>query len=443
MLRLRYGPSAMQLLAFLLVCGCTIDPASRTTVSESSGQPTGRVDVAHMASQLAGPIADCVVRVDTSHPVFHGCVDWHSAVHGNYALRAVSRLTGNPGYGQLAERTAAGAGMASEEATIRDGGLREEVPYGYSWFLILDAEAEKPEWSSVAGLVSSELRDWIDRGVEGNGHRISQDYENVSFAIFALYGWYVTTSRHLASDFELTVVPGLREHADEACAEKLASGFFDPCATLLLALSAIDLEADALIPDAELEDIYQVVARRPTLSLDDVRTVHAAGLNFSRSWALYAASMALDNAAAIDAGDRLFAAGFESSALWRHGYESYAHWVAQFGVHALDLRSRATLHLEQKALTRGSVDAGDAAGSAERPRFPRRITPPAVQGPVAGVTEEPPGDREPQRGPHDGDQSEDQVPGRGAVNLPGHQPSGHPTRTEEVNTTPELSLRHN
>ncbi|MGV1004578.1 MAG: hypothetical protein ACOYEV_07385 [Candidatus Nanopelagicales bacterium] len=140
----------------------------------------------------------------------------------------------------------------------------------------------------------------------------------------------------------------LRDHADEVCAETQHSGFFDPCATLLLALSGVDLEVDALIPDAELDEIYQIVARRPALAPEEVPTVHAAGLNFSRSWALYAASIALDNAAAIDAGDRLFTAGFESPSLWRDGYESYAHWVAQFGVHALDIRSRATLHLEQK-----------------------------------------------------------------------------------------------
>ena len=35
---------------------------------------------------LVAIVQDCVNREDSDYPVFHGCVDWHSAVHGHWAL---------------------------------------------------------------------------------------------------------------------------------------------------------------------------------------------------------------------------------------------------------------------------------------------------------------------------------------------------------------------
>src|SRR6516225_6045241 len=46
-----------------------------------------------IARDFAGTIAKCVVRHDTTYPIFHGCIDWHSGVHGYYALSAVARAT--------------------------------------------------------------------------------------------------------------------------------------------------------------------------------------------------------------------------------------------------------------------------------------------------------------------------------------------------------------
>ena len=63
----------------------------------------GPVDVAQVAQRLAVPVVACVVRPDTHSPAFHGCVDWHSAVHGNYALRVATRLTGDPRFLRIAE----------------------------------------------------------------------------------------------------------------------------------------------------------------------------------------------------------------------------------------------------------------------------------------------------------------------------------------------------
>jgi hypothetical protein len=35
---------------------------------------------------LAERVEESFLRRDTRHPVFCGCIDWHSSVHGAYAL---------------------------------------------------------------------------------------------------------------------------------------------------------------------------------------------------------------------------------------------------------------------------------------------------------------------------------------------------------------------
>ena len=40
---------------------------------------------------LGDVVARCVVEDNGLYPVFHGCYDWHSAVHGVWALHVIAR----------------------------------------------------------------------------------------------------------------------------------------------------------------------------------------------------------------------------------------------------------------------------------------------------------------------------------------------------------------
>ena len=92
--------------------------------------------------QLAMPIAHCVTRRDTRHPAFHGCIDWHSAVHATWALLMIGRLTGESWYRAVALRAVGNpARVREEEAALRLGLLAEELPYGLAWAQQLDVEA--------------------------------------------------------------------------------------------------------------------------------------------------------------------------------------------------------------------------------------------------------------------------------------------------------------
>ena len=82
---------------------------------------------------LAAPIVACIQQEDTAHPAFHGCIDWHSAVHASYALLALYRLTGEPSYLELVDATLDPGGYRQHDGarapTILGMSLRE--PYGF------------------------------------------------------------------------------------------------------------------------------------------------------------------------------------------------------------------------------------------------------------------------------------------------------------------------
>ena len=99
-------------------------PSSRpSTTVTSTTEPAPVVPPApeNAVEDLAEVVAACVPRADTPHPVFHGCIDWHSAVHGNYALRAAARLTGDDSYLAVAEEVVtAGSLDAERDALLGD-----------------------------------------------------------------------------------------------------------------------------------------------------------------------------------------------------------------------------------------------------------------------------------------------------------------------------------
>lgn len=270
------------------------------TISASTGEtwpafaPDVVAGVANVPRTLSAPITECVVRDDTAHPVFHGCVDWHSAVHGNYALRVVSRLTGDTKFVDVAQSVMTADGLRSELASVSAGDLDQENPYGFAWLLILDREAALAQMVPLALAVASQLRRWITDHIEG-GELSATDYQNLSFAVFALHRWDLRFAPNDAGALRRTVVSALAKRWREPCsqASRRISGFFDPCANLLLALSDAHIADPNVVDGTDLRSVVDVVTTVRPLASQDVISVHAAGLNFSRSWAIYAAAAAL------------------------------------------------------------------------------------------------------------------------------------------------------
>ncbi len=84
-------------------------------------------------------------------PVFYGCFDWHSSVHGHWLLARVARLHPGTPLAQEAEaalgRSFTAEHVAGELAYMKAPGRQEfERPYGLAWLLQLTMELR--EWNS-------------------------------------------------------------------------------------------------------------------------------------------------------------------------------------------------------------------------------------------------------------------------------------------------------
>ena len=100
------------------------------------------------------------------HPAFHGCFDWHSAVHTHWLLARL--LSGGGGAGRLGPSDAARArmrlemnltepNMTAEAAALAAHSPEWEMPYGMSWLLRLALELELAAGSTVG----EERAQWV------------------------------------------------------------------------------------------------------------------------------------------------------------------------------------------------------------------------------------------------------------------------------------------
>ncbi|MBK7824991.1 DUF2891 family protein [Nannocystis sp.] len=325
----------------------TSDPGETTTTDSSTGAPAGPWDDFLIARDdhlraLAVPILTCIAKQDTQHPVFNGCIDWHSAVHATYALHAVSRHTGDPSYLAAAEVKLTPAGLDAELQRVQQGKIPQEVPYGYSWFLTLAVERElgtgKQDLRPLATEIRDQLRAWLESRTppQISTGVLADDYANLSWAVLNLWQWAQwTDDAELAAAMETYAADILQDPAfDAACPfsqeETDADNFFPPClhraraiVTLLPGAASAPWLADWLPAEPTLTPIEMPAA------------AHISGLNFSRSWGLWSLYKASDDVAYRDLFYDHVTTHLNHPQYWAEDYNNYAHWVAQFGVYAI------------------------------------------------------------------------------------------------------------
>ena len=292
-------------------------------------------------SALAVPIAEGVTRRDTTHPAFCGCIDWHSCVHGLYALFTVSRLTGESRWSDLAESLFIPEKLEQELVRIRNGELTGELPYGYAWFLKLAQDRQrffqKDDLHPIAGELAQRLAQWIfclshDDIVT---HARNRAYGNVSWAVLNLWEWARWNHEPELLD---AVSAFTREHLlplDQALppsCDNLTDEFFPAALQRTRAVLAVlpRNESNAWLSAYLAEDLQLEPVRRPAFP-------HSAGLNFSRCWGLWEMFQHTRNPVYRDQYVRHFVTHVNHPEYWRDDYKQYGHWVAQFGVYALAL----------------------------------------------------------------------------------------------------------
>jgi hypothetical protein len=297
-----------------------------------------------IARALAESIRANVARKDTGHAAFHGCIDWHSAVQGVWALTAYARLTGDTASDRLLAETLRPENLAAERALLA-ARPDFEMPYGRAWFLRLAREH---------GLYSATGR--ADAGVQTLLQPIAAE---VLASMLAYYGaqrrpdpWrgsYASDSWALLNMLDYAVSCG--EAAAEAavrrlieahfldhrggCDWKLEAGHFMAVATNWAWL------VSKVLPRQDFARWQQAffAAMGPPRPVTWPVNWHHHGLNFSRAWGLWALHAASGPGEASEAYLEAYAAHFHAAydtpSLWRGSYRGVGHWVPQFGMLAL------------------------------------------------------------------------------------------------------------
>ena len=283
-----------------------------------------------IAADLAAQAALCSSRRDTDHFAFKGCIDWHSAVHGVWALLAFERATGDRRHAPLVASILDKDAIAREREYLRRL-PRFEMPYGRAWFLRLAIEHHRLTSSAdlleMADEVAASLRDYFrSSGVD----RASGSYDSASWALLNLFDY----SRHRGlGELQAEAEGWIRTHVvapDARCPLDLERGNFMAICTNWAALVARVLSKDEY--KAWLDRFVAVNGLpNPITPIG----AHSFGQNFSRAWGLwdmYAKSQRPDIA---EAYAKHFERGFSPASNWSGDYLKVGHWVAQFGMFAL------------------------------------------------------------------------------------------------------------
>jgi hypothetical protein len=291
------------------------------------------------------------------HPIFYGCFDWHSAVHGYWLLAHCARTF--PDLPQadaiqalFARHFTAPRAEGELDYFLQPGRAAFERPYGWAWLLKLTAELRQwrvpqaPEWHSVlrplAELLRGRLLEFLPR--QRQPIRTGTHY-NTAFALLLALDYARTESD---AELEAALRAAARRYyaADTDYPSRYEPGGDDFLSGALTEAALLS----ALLPQAEFVAWFSrflpdMAAGRgdPLLTAveigdrSDSKIVHLDGLHLSRAWCLRRIAAALPAAHAAstamrDGADRLETASLPHVASGNYNGE---HWLASFAALAV------------------------------------------------------------------------------------------------------------
>lgn len=289
------------------------------------------------------------------HPIFYGCFDWHSSVHGHWLLAKAIRKFPNTDLSQKAialfDKQFTAEKVAKELAYFEPKLSKSfERTYGWAWILKLEAELSVlPEdkthgWSKTLKPLTNHIvesyKDFLPKLVYPI--RVGE-HTNTAFGL-SLALDYAREVKDVA--FEALLVQRSKDFylKDADCPlnwEPSGFDFISPC------LQEAELMSKVL-PQAEFQAwlkgfLPQVFASgfslKPGRVADrtDGKLVHLDGLNFSRAWCLYQLAIAVPmlKETLVKIGDAHVRASMQQAA--GSDYMG-SHWLASFLIYALENR---------------------------------------------------------------------------------------------------------
>ena len=254
--------------------------------------------------------AEDVADHSTYIPIFSGCFDWHSSVHGHWLLASLLNRYPNT---DLAMRIIDVFDQQFTEEKVetevnwfsRDE--QYERTYGWSWFLKLHHELKKSpldehhHWSSTL----QPLADHIIQSYLGFMPKLvypirAGQHTNTAFGLIFAFDYARTFQMEELAELITYNASGLYS-SDKNCPltwEPSGFDFLSPCleeAALMGKILGNSGQFDLWLRDF-LPSLFNVdfdLAPGEVLDSSDGKLVHLSGLNFSRAWSLYSILMNL------------------------------------------------------------------------------------------------------------------------------------------------------
>ena len=287
-----------------------------------------------MLEALIVPIEQCVRRRDTQHVAFHGCIDWHSSVHGTWALVKYTGLTGDRRYVPLIDKVLRAANVVAEQRYVEEHPAFE-LPYGRAWFLRLAID-DKTVFGSdrLTAMANSIARSLVQHYRDNAPDPLAQEYLNPSWALINLYDYGVSRNNEMIVDFVRATTRkhfvGPAQHCPIESEQARWQEFMPVCAMWAYLVARTETADDLR---AWLARSLPLSAMRP-IARDGNSYRHMA-MNFSRGWALWPIYKTTNDPRYLRLYLDQFTLQFETPAAWKGDYREVGHWVAQFGVFAL------------------------------------------------------------------------------------------------------------
>jgi hypothetical protein len=287
--------------------------------------------------ELAQSAWHCVQQPDTAHVIFSGCYDWHSAVHGHWALLRVARLTGDKQHLAWLAESLNAKDVAAEAAYMRDD-LTFEMPYGRAWFLLLaiehNAVTQSNTLDAMAAEIAQSLRDFYTKTPP---NPLSEEYNNASWALTCLTHYYAYTKNTDGLKWAQSQVQAhmTAPNPDISPGQDLLiwPEFFSRWGNWALVLTT------ALGPQATQAWLKpQTPPTAAALSpIKEPLNAHHMSMNFSRAWSFWALFEATGDTAYRDLYISHITLAMHDHPALKDDYGRYGHWVSQFGIFALSI----------------------------------------------------------------------------------------------------------
>lgn len=308
----------------------------------------------HIMHVLNGP--EDVLSPRAMHPVFYGCYDWHSAVHGFWLLLRCAHL-----YPELSARDEIVAIFDEHFTSER---MQREVdyflapnrphftrPYGFGWLLALDqalaqsALPHAPQWRAAMQPLTTEIRQRLLGYLSKLSYpiRVGTHY-NTAFAL----ALSLDRARHVKdAELEQAILASAQRYYGKdtdypAHYEPGGDEFISGALTEALLMSKV------LAPDAfaawfdlylpRVTEVSQLMHPAHVSDPTDPKVAHLDGLNLSRAWCMKNVLRHLPAThtarSAIEAAIQRHIAASIDQVVGSH--YSGGHWLATFAMLALE-----------------------------------------------------------------------------------------------------------